>query len=165
MIAHRGLRLAQLHCTQSAQWYQVAGSIGEQKTNAVPELFGSFRDSRKSTVLSQHTESSRGGSGLGILIAKFSSKNSLCFHVCARGCFCRYCCAGCGHSSDAVDDGVMPLPEHFHRDGACLSQLFSKFAFCPHNCEVHASLLCVGVCARMCACMWHVLHALRHELC
>ena len=74
MIAHRGLRLAQLHCTQSAQWYQVAGSIGEQKTNAVPELFGSFRDSRKRTVLSQHTESSRSGSGLGILIAKRNSK-------------------------------------------------------------------------------------------
>ena len=74
MIAHRGLSLEQPYCTQSVDWYQVVGSSAEQKTNAVSERFGSFRDSRKRTVLSQHTESSRSGSGLGILIAKRSSE-------------------------------------------------------------------------------------------
>ena len=148
------LSLEQLQCTESLDRRQVVGSSAEKrKTNAVSERCGNFRDSGKSTVLSQHTASSRGGSGLGIRIVR-RYQTASCFYVRARGCFCSHCCTGCGHTPTMLlmTEACRCTSPSIRLEHVLASCLASLLCTCTVAMFIHCSfvLLCARACVHAC---------------
>ena len=146
--------MEQLQCTESLDRRQVVGSSAEKKKQTLCQnAVATSGTAEKSTVLSQHTASSRGGSGLGIRIVR-RYQTASCFYVRARGCFCSHCCAGCGHTPTMLlmTEACRCTSPSIRLEHVLASCLASLLCTCTVAMFIHCSfvLLCARACVHAC---------------